>query len=1066
LRQLLVVEEIAQMQNQQTAVGASSARQRFSPWLGGSLGLCLLVAAAYFLAARLSLVLPTRPDGAAAFWPAAGVASGTLIALGSRARLPITLGVMAATVAANVLADRNIPGALAFAVCNAGEAILIAHLIDRQFGAHFSLDSVHRVLVFFAAVAIAAAVSGVGGSAGFALFHNSTAPVLTTWANWFASAGLGSIVVAPVLIGLGGLRGEVPAPWELAKGGLMLAALALVVATPFATADQNWYAILPLGLLLPVLVAAHCRPVFAAAAVLILGLAVICAATFGIGDLDARLSLHEQVYAARVTLLALAIGTLMLAALFAERRQKEAALKDSNERLQLALDAAELGVWSIDAKSGRFESDARDKRIHGHSPADPPTTLVQARPFIHPEDLPQLDAAFAASRRAGGSCKAEYRLAPTLASSAPGQERWVAVEGAVVGDAAGEPVRWLGVTRDITQGKRAQQALAERDAQLALAGKVALVGSFAFDLATGMMQVSQGYAAIHGLPEGSVEASRSDWRTRVHPDDLQRLDIHLEQALSERRRDHYCEYRIFLGGGEIRWIESRSLISYDRDGVAQRIVGTNIDVTERKQNEVALAESEVRLADALAAGQVIAFEWNAVTGQSRRSGNAAAILGPEPSVGDGAHNDFFKQVHPDDRDGFRAQIRQLRPDNPGYAWCFRFRCRDGREVWLEEKARGEFDTTGKLVRVKGLTRDVSERKNAERALAERTLQLALAGKAALVGSYSYDIHTDTLQVSEGYVALYGLPEGTTEITRAEWRARTHIEDIDRVEVLRQRAFRERRGEYEIEYRIVRCDGEVRWIESRSFMAYALDGSPQQVVGVNIDVTERKQAEEHRNILNAELDHRVKNVLATVGAIIRHTQHSTPLMADFVTALEQRIESLAGTHELLSHHNWRGVSLAEVVHREFAPYAGDNAEIGGPAVFLKAEATQAVAMVLHELTTNSAKYGAFSSQDGRVLLRWRWPQHGACDRLIVDWQEIGGPALVSPPRSGYGSSIIRELIPFELGGAVDLDFGLAGLRCRLEIPADWVSPGPQLGHERRAGEPPWQFRMSQRDVALP
>ena len=486
------------------------------------------------------------------------------------------------------------------------------------------------------------------------------------------------------------------------------------------------------------------------------------------------------------------------------------------------------------------------------------------------------------------------------------------------------------------------------------------------------------------------------------------------------------------------------MISYDREGVAQRIVGTNIDVTQRKQTEVALAESEVRLADALTAGQVIAFEWNAVTGQSRRSANAAAILGPEPSVADGAHNDFFSRVHPDDRDGFRAQIRQLRPDHPGYAWCFRFRCRDGREVWLEETARGEFDTTGKLVRVKGLTRDVSERQKAERALAERTLQLALAGKAALVGSYSYDIHTDTLQISEGYAALYGLPEGTTEITRAEWRAITHIEDVERVEELRQRAFRERRGEYEIEYRIVRSDAEVRWIESRSFMAYAPDGSPQQVVGVNIDVTERKQAEEHRNILNAELDHRVKNVLATVGAIIRHTQHSTPSMADFVTALEQRIELLAGTHELLSHHNWRGVSLADVVQREFAPYAGDNAEISGPAVFLKAEATQAVAMVLHELTTNSAKYGAFSSQDGRVLLRWRWPQLGACDRLIVDWQEIGGPALACPPRSGYGSSIIRELIPFELGGAVDLDFGLQGLRCRLEIPADWVSPGPLAG----------------------
>ena len=243
-----------------------------------------------------------------------------------------------------------------------------------------------------------------------------------------------------------------------------------------------------------------------------------------------------------------------------------------------------------------------------------------------------------------------------------------------------------------------------------------------------------------------------------------------------------------------------------------------------------------------------------------------------------------------------------------------------------------------------------------------------------------------------------MPEGTTETSQREWRALVHAEDLERAEAWWEQAFREQRREYELEYRIVR-GGEVRWIESRSFISYAGDGSPQRVVGVNIDVTERKQAEEHRNILNAELDHRVKNVLATVGAIIRHTQHSTPAMADFVTALEQRIESLAGTHELLSHSNWRGVSLAEVVAREFAPYAGDNAEISGPSVTLKAEAAQAVAMVLHELTTNSAKYGAFSTQDGRVRLRWRWWQKSATEQLVVDWQEIGGPEVVTRPPIG-------------------------------------------------------------------
>src|SRR4029077_3684350 len=154
------------------------------------------------------------------------------------------------------------------------------------------------------------------------------------------------------------------------------------------------------------------------------------------------------------------------------------------------------------------------------------------------------------------------------------------------------------------------------------------------------------------------------------------------------------------------------------------------------------------------------------------------------------YNDFFARVHPDDRAGVKAQIRRLRRDRPGYGVCFRFCCRDGREVWLEETARGEFDSAGRLLRVKGLTRDISERKRVELALAERTLQLALAAKAALVGSFSYDVNTDTLQVSEGYAALHDLPDGTTEIRRADWQAGMHLEDLGRVEEVRRRALRE------------------------------------------------------------------------------------------------------------------------------------------------------------------------------------------------------------------------------------------------------------------------------------
>jgi PAS domain S-box-containing protein len=172
-------------------------------------------------------------------------------------------------------------------------------------------------------------------------------------------------------------------------------------------------------------------------------------------------------------------------------------------------------------------------------------------------------------------------------------------------------------------------------------------------------------------------------------------------------------------------------------------------------------------------------------------------------------------------------------------------------------------------------------------LAERTLQLALAEKGALVASFAYDPNTDRVQISEGYAAIYGLPHGTIEISRSDWQAVVHPHDRDRLEELRVRAFRERWNEYSVDYRIVCRGGEVRWIDAQNIILYRADGPPRRVVGINIDISERKRGEEHQRALNAELDHRVKNVLATVNAIITQAPRPDSSLADFISGLDYR-----------------------------------------------------------------------------------------------------------------------------------------------------------------------------------
>src|SRR5712675_535789 len=159
--------------------GQEGSRRRMAvptrQWIS-AVGLALAVGIAYFLAARLSLSLLTKPDGVAVFWPASGVAAGVLIALGPGARWPVAIGAMAATIVANLLGDRTFAGAITFALCHAGEAILTAGLIERQFGPGFNLNRLRHVLGLLAAAVFGCAISGVGGTLGFKLLNVSTAP--------------------------------------------------------------------------------------------------------------------------------------------------------------------------------------------------------------------------------------------------------------------------------------------------------------------------------------------------------------------------------------------------------------------------------------------------------------------------------------------------------------------------------------------------------------------------------------------------------------------------------------------------------------------------------------------------------------------------------------------------------------------------------------------------------------------------------------------------------------------------------------------------------------------------
>ncbi len=355
------------------------------------LALAVAVGLVYFLSAQLSLKLLLQPDGVAVFWPAAGISSGVLIALGGRARLPVVAGVMVATVAANLMGDRDVAAAIAFAACNAVEALIVAGLIQHYFQAAFNLDRLRQVIYLLGAAVIGTAVSGIGGAISYKLFHSPTVPMLITWRHWFASDAVGIVAVAPLVIGLGAAMHKFPPRSEIFEGAAALMLLAVMTGIIISLPDQPWETVVPAALLFPVLLwlAARCRPVFSAAGAFMISLTIVWTAIFGIGHFgDTSLPIDDRLMQAQAIILIATVGAFVLAALFAERRDYEADLAHSNLLLERERDNKLMNLQAVGASIA-------------HELKQPLTAIAAnaaaALAFLRkaPPDLSELEAALA-----------------------------------------------------------------------------------------------------------------------------------------------------------------------------------------------------------------------------------------------------------------------------------------------------------------------------------------------------------------------------------------------------------------------------------------------------------------------------------------------------------------------------------------------------------------------------------------------------------------------------------------------------------------------------------------------
>jgi two-component sensor histidine kinase len=235
--------------------------------------------------------------------------------------------------------------------------------------------------------------------------------------------------------------------------------------------------------------------------------------------------------------------------------------------------------------------------------------------------------------------------------------------------------------------------------------------------------------------------------------------------------------------------------------------------------------------------------------------------------------------------------------------------------------------------------------------------------------------------------------------------------------------------YEMEYRIFRPEGGLRWIFGRGRVVRDARGAPVRYSGVDIDITERKRLEEHQKLLLAELNHRVKNTITTIQSIARQSLTDGRRLEEARDAFLRRLQALAQTHSLLTDSEWRGVKLSALIENELRPY-GRQVSFEGADVVFSPKAALILGLVLHELTTNAAKHGALGAAEGRIDLSWRVPDG---DRFCLAWHERGGPEVDPKARRGFGSRLLEEAVSYELRGEASLELAPEGARYELTAP---------------------------------
>jgi PAS domain S-box-containing protein len=458
----------------------------------------------------------------------------------------------------------------------------------------------------------------------------------------------------------------------------------------------------------------------------------------------------------------------------------------------------------------------------------------------------------------------------------------------------------------------------------------------------------------------------------------------------------------------------------DEKGTVQGVFCIVNETTERVRSQLALKESEERL-------RALFSQSAAGIGQTDLSGRMTLVnqrfsemLGYQEAELIGMR--FQDITHDDDLPEAQRRFEHLLATGESFDMEKRCVCKDGQYVWTAISVSPLRDDAGAVRQVGFIAIDISASKRAQDA--ERQLASIVASSNDAILSIDFEMTITNWNAAAeklyGYTADEAIGHSVLMLVPEDRRD-------EEPEILRKIGAGETIHLYETQR--LRKDGRLVDVQLSVSPIYDSGGKAIGASKISQDITARKEAERLQGVLIGELNHRVKNVFATVMAISRQTLDRDGSGRDEVASFNSRLMSMAHAHDLLTHSDWQRAELAALVRQVLEPYSPDRFEIDGCPVLLPQKAVVSFSLAIHELATNAAKYGALSIPEGLVFISWQFEK--ATNRLHFRWTEKHGPLVVPPTRTGFGTRLVEKLLAAELNGRSTISYDPAGVVCEIE-----------------------------------